>query len=80
VNGTFSLWDLNPMAKSILFNGYSSLPNDKKIKNSKYMDISYGKDEYFNAFAKNFEANIDLIDWFALNLTTEEKTMISKDF
>ena len=49
-----------------MFRRYNALPSKKKlIKGDKYMEINYGRDDQFLDFSKNYEENIEVVDWYS---------------
>ena len=67
VEDSFTLWDLTPSEKEAMLKLYSQLPDDKRPKKTdNFMDINYGKDQDFEAYAKEFEKSIEVIDWSIL--------------
>jgi hypothetical protein len=44
------------------------------------MEINYGKDVGFEAYAKIFEKDVEMIDWNAVKLSPEEKSQMEMEF
>lgn len=44
------------------------------------MEINYGRDDQFLNFSKNYEENIEVIEWSQFNLTESDKLNLNNDF
>lgn len=71
---------MSPQDKVALLGRYKELPEAKRPKISdNYMEINYDNEDFLK-HAKNFEAESEVINWQAIELSDAEKTALSKEF
>ena len=73
MSDSFNLWDLSPLQKKELLAKFHSLSSAKRpAKKDNFMEISEGKDIEFESYAKEFEKDIEVIDWSKITISETE--------